>query len=513
MTQQHHHFSKWRAFFWPIHNYEMKKFMPLAFIMFCLLFNYTMLRDIKDTLVVNSAGASMIPFLKLYCVTPAAVLFVVLYIKLSNAFDRENLFYVIVTPFLIFFGLFGFLIYPNVEMFHPAVEHVAELHKQYPNFSGFIDIYGYWTYSLFYVMAEIWGSAMVSLLFWQFANQVTRMTEAKRFYGLFAVIGNIGLIFSGQAEHYFNDVRNFASPDVADPYLISLKYLMTTVVLMGVGSMLTYRWMHKVVLTNPVYYDESEMSGNKSSGKKKKKPGLMESAKIIFTSPELGLIAILIIAYGVSINLAELQWKHQLKLFYAGDKNGYNSFMGNYSTFVGIFTILFILGIGNNVLRALSWFGAAVITPLMTLLGGSVFFMFILGRDGMMEMISSMKFTPIAAAAFLGAAIIMLSKAIKYSLFDPTKEMAYIPLDEELKSKGKAAVDVLGGRIGKAGGAFVQQAMFIALATKDVIAIAPYTFGIFAIVCVMWLVAVKALSKRVNLAMKKKNDELKAAQA
>src|ERR1041385_281313 len=34
-------FTGMRAALWPIHGYELKKFLPLAFIMFCLLFNYT----------------------------------------------------------------------------------------------------------------------------------------------------------------------------------------------------------------------------------------------------------------------------------------------------------------------------------------------------------------------------------------------------------------------------------------------------------------------------------------
>src|ERR1700733_7193429 len=120
-------FSGWRAALWPIHGYELKKFLPLSFIMFCLLFNYTLLRDTKDTLVVNSAGAGAISFLKLYCVTPAAILFVLIYVKLTNVLSRENVFYAIITPFLIFFGAFAFIIYPNLHVLHPNVESVTAL--------------------------------------------------------------------------------------------------------------------------------------------------------------------------------------------------------------------------------------------------------------------------------------------------------------------------------------------------------------------------------------------------
>lgn len=41
-----------------------------------------------------------------------------------------------------------------------------------PRFAGPIAIMRNWTYCLFYVMAELWGSVVVSVLFWGFANQV-----------------------------------------------------------------------------------------------------------------------------------------------------------------------------------------------------------------------------------------------------------------------------------------------------------------------------------------------------
>ena len=502
-------FTGWRASLWPIHNHELKKFLPLAFIMFCILFNYTLLRDTKDTIVVNSAGAGAISFLKLYCVTPAAILFVIFYAKLTNILSRENVFYAVVTPFLVFFGAFAFIIYPNLEALHPSAESILALKESYPVLSGFIDIYAYWAFSLFYVLSEIWGSAMIGLMFWQFANHVVRMKESKRFYGLFLVIGNLSLILSGQVVVFCSQdiTRYFETPETA--WQMSLYLLMGCVVVLGIVAMGLYRWMHTSVLNNKLYYDPAEAGVPK---KKKEKPSLMESVKIIFRSPELGYIAILIMAYGVTINLIEVQWKNQLGLYFAGNKAGYNAFMGNFSTLSGVFIIVFGWLVGSNILRRLSWFSAAVITPLAITAGGVIFFAFIFAREWVDFILQAMATNPIVAASFLGAGIVIVSKGIKYSLFDATKEMAYIPLDDELKTKGKAAVDVIGGRAGKAGGAFVQsnlQMVFAATAISTganaVSITAPYAFAVFLAVCVMWLFAVKGLSKKVKAALDRRN--------
>lgn len=494
-------FTGWRASLWPIHNHELKKFLPLAFIMFCILFNYTLLRDTKDTIVVNSAGAGAISFLKLYCVTPAAILFVIIYAKLTNVLSRENVFYAIVAPFLIFFGAFAFIIYPNLEALHPSAESITALKQSYPILSGFIDIYAYWAFSLFYVLSEIWGSAMIGLMFWQFANHVVRMRESKRFYGLFLVIGNLALILSGQVVVFCSQkiTQYFDTAEAA--WQMSLYLLMGCVVALGVVAMGLYRWMHTSVLNDKRYYDPAEGGVPK---KKKTKPSLLESVKIIFRSPELGYIAILVMAYGVSINLIEVQWKNQLGLYFAGDKAGYNAFMGHFSTLSGVFIILFGWLVGANILRRVSWFLAAIITPLAITLGGIVFFAFIFAREQAELVLQAMATNPIAAASFLGAGIVILSKGIKYGLFDTTKEMAYIPLDDELKTKGKAAVDVIGGRAGKAGGAFVQsnlQMVFAATALSTgvnaVSITAPYAFVVFLAICLMWFFAVKGLSKKL----------------
>ena len=58
-------------------------------------------------------------------------------------------------------------------------------------------------------------------------------------------------------------------------------------------------------------------------------------------------------------------------------------------------------------------------------------------------------------AVFIGVAQNILSKSAKYSLFDPCKEMAYILLDQDSKTKDKVAVDIIENPLGKSGGSLI----------------------------------------------------------
>ena len=79
--------------------------------------------------------------------------------------------------------------------------------------------------------------------------------------------------------------------------------------------------------------------------------------------------------------------------------------------------------------------------------------------------------------------------------------MSYIPLDDELKVKGKAAIEVIGGRAGKSGGSIIQQILLITVAAGAIHGqemIAPYLFGFVALIIGMWIFAIYKLNARFS---------------
>lgn len=474
-----------RKVFWPIEWHENKKFIPLALMMFCILFNYSTLRSIKDGFVVTGIGPEAISFLKTYVVLPAAILMMIVYAKLCNIMNPQKVFYTVTSFFLLFIAFFAFVLYPNPEYFHAAPETVEAIAREYPNFQWFIRIGGSWSFAAFYAAAELYGSMMLSLLFWQFANQITKTGEARRFYSMFGLLGNFSLPLVAVVLGVLLDDEIKL---VADEHRF-IPVLCVTI-FSGMLVMFLYHWIHKNVLTDPALYDAGD-SGKKK--KKKAKLSLVESFKMIFTSKYLGLLAMLVLAYGVSINLVEGVWKANLREMYP-TKESYTRFMGTFQAYQGVAAIFFML-VGSNILRRVSWSVAAMITPIMILITGTAFFSFIIFDQTVGLYFAAFFGTgPLALAVVFGTVQNVLSKATKYSLFDSTKEMAYIPLDDELKSKGKAAVDVVGGRFGKSGGGIIQSTFFILLPTYTFAEATPYFAGIFFVIVILWVAAVKGLS-------------------
>ncbi|XP_022997881.1 plastidic ATP/ADP-transporter-like [Cucurbita maxima] len=472
----------------------LKKIIPLGLMFFCILFNYTILRDTKDVLVVTAKGSSaeIIPFLKTWVNLPMAVGFMLLYTKLANVLPRKALFYTVIVPFIAFFGAFGFLLYPLSNFIHPQAFADKLLNSLGPRFLGPLAIMRIWSFCLFYVMAELWGSVVVSVLFWGFANQITTVDEAKKFYPLFGLGANVALIFSGRTVKYFSNMRKHLGPGV-DGWAISLKAMMSIVVGMGLTICFLYWWVNKY----------ASLPTRSKKKKEKVNMGTMESLKFLASSRYIRDLATLVVAYGISINLVEVTWKSKLKAQFPSP-NEYSSFMGDFSTATGIVTFIMML-LSQYIFNKYGWGVAANITPTVLLITGVAFFSLILFGGPIAPMLTQFGLTPLLAAVYVGAMQNIFSKSAKYSLFDPCKEMAYIPLDEDTKVKGKAAIDVVCNPLGKSGGALIQQ--FMILTFGSLANSTPYLGGILLVIVLAWLGAARSLDSQFTALRKEEELE------
>ena len=483
--------NKFWQWIWPIKKDESAIFFPMSILMFCILFNFSALRSIKDGLIVPGIGAEVISFLKFWIVLPSAVVCSLLYAKMSNLLKPEYIFYIIVSFFLFIILLFGFVIYPNESLFHPDSYVIEQYIKLYPHFKWQIKIIGKWSYAIIYVVGELWSGVVITLMFWHLANSQVTTEQASRLYPYFALIGNLGLVLSGMMMFFStrNEVLALFMGEPAVNSNATLQLSACCITFFGLCAMLLYR---RIALLSRVNKPSTEIL----------KLSVKESMKLVVSSRYLWKILVIVISYGLAINLVEGPWKNKLSEIYPSTME-YINFMGRFNICMGFACVFFTICAGA-ILRLWDWFVGALMTPIMFAITGGPFFAFIVFSDHF----RGWTLDPVFAAVIFGAIQNIMSKATKYSIFDATKEMAYIPLDNEMKTKGKAAVDIIGTKLGKSTGALIQFLMFSIYPGANFDSISSYLMIIFSIVIAVWIFAVYSLKDDYKAQLIRKQNQV-----
>jgi len=484
-------FGRLRSFLWPIHAGELRSFIPMLIIFFLVGFNYNLLKSAKDALVVTapSSGAEAIPFIKVWAILPMALLFTFILTRVSNKVSREKVFYYMMSMFIAFFFIFTFFLYPYRDSLHPH-ELADRIQAHLPlGCRGLIALFRNWTFTAFYVMSEMWSTIIMTILAWGFANEVTSIHKAKRFYGLLGLGINLSSIAAGLAaaklsRHTYSSLIPFGS----DGWGQSIFLINSVIILAAFLAVLCFRYIHK---TGGGYNSETYKAHHEEEAPIKM--GMRKNFSYLAKSKYLICIAIIVVTYNISINLIEVIWKDQIKQLYP-NPGDFNAYMGNVTSWRGMIAATISLFV-PTVIHRLSWTKSALISPLILLITGFAFFSFLLFKDSGLATIATMfGSTPLALGVFFGSAQNCLATATKYTVFDATKELAFIPLSKESKLKGKAAIDGVGSRLGKSGGAIIHQGLLVFVGT--VALSTPVVAAILSFVVAAWIMAVKALGKR-----------------
>ncbi len=492
MEESKKQFGVFRSIFWPVHRSEVKKVLSMLLLLFLLCVSYGVLRNLKDAIILTAehSGAEVIPFIKVWGMLPGVFLATWFYTRLRRYFSKENVFYIVISCFIAYFLLFAFYLYPHSQELHleKLGNWLSEVLPQ--GFQGFIALVRNWTFTSFYVISELWAVLVLTVLYWGFANDSTEVSEAKRTYGILNIGSNLAPIMGGTLALAFSGSLSMPFLSfITDQWNHTICQLIILISVLGIGAIGVYYWINRRIL--PV---QKELEPTPDAPAQKKPClSLRESIKYILRSPYLVPLAIIVLGYNISINFTDVLWKEQLKRFFT-DPNEMLEHMNKITVGIGILATVGGVFFSLLVTR-LGWTFTAILTPLIMTTMAIGFFTFMFCGDVMMALSSTLfGVTPFAMTVYCGSLQNCLSKASKYSVFDATKELAFLPLNEESKLKGKAAIDGLGSGIGKSGSSLTYQGFIILLGS--VALSTPYIAGILFIVLLAWIFCVVSLGKQ-----------------
>ncbi len=468
----------------PIHKQELPKFLCMAMMIFLILYIHHSLRVSKDALVISHLGTEAISAIKMWLVLPISVLFTLLYIKLSDIFTRTKLFHIMNWFFISYFLLFALVLYPHHEALTLNIPDT--IIAKFPALKYFFTIISNWHYCLFFVFSELLVTTMLNISFWQTANHITSIEESKRFYPLFGFASQIGLMLAGcLAKVFVTSSLSWQTTLNKVIFSVAIASLFLSLCIIVLGKIIGIGLLNS----------RSNLNAVDTQSKRKVKISLKDSLKYIVTSKPILLITLLILCYNLSLNLIEGVWKKATEIFFAGNANQIHYFMGNINFYESLLCMLVAL-LSVYILRACKWKTSALFTPVVVIFIGGFFFLSMFFRNS--ALLLAMQIPALTIAVYSGAIYYIFAKMMKHTMFDSTKEMAYIPLPNELKTKGKAASEMVGIRLGKGSGAFIQQILLMTFTNMTLLDFTSIFFTIFSILMFCWIISISALNRTVN---------------
>ena len=458
----------------PIAKEELGKFLCLSLMIFGILYSHATLKSIKDSIIVPNLGAQALSFIDLYLVLPSSLGFAVLYAKLVEKVDLERLFIYIILCFLLLVVLFIFIIYPIGVHIHPDPYYIKELQELYPNLYWPLMIYSKWSYAIFAIIVDLWGPVILVLLFWQTTNFVCNSDEARRFYPLLGIMGNISLIIAGSVISKISAAGyNYAINN-------TIMIIFAIAIVLAAFRLLSVKF-------SPKPLSEIQLKIEKES--------VLENLKHIFSSKYLMLIMVLVVSYGAINNMIEVTWKTELRKVYSSEHE-YAAFMGIFTKYIGIATICIML-FSHFITRIFSWRSAALITPIVILISSNIFIFSIVNKLVITKYLSEFGISFEEFIAIWGAAQMIIIKSCKYSLFDPTKEILFINAkDDHIKTKGKAAIYVIGIRLSDSIGAFIISSVLFIFPRISHANFLTIIAGFVTIIVMLWIISIFRINSR-----------------
>jgi AAA family ATP:ADP antiporter len=430
---------------------ETVKHVILGSMFFCNLGVYTLIRDLKDVMLVTACGAESIPFMKTWVNFPLSISFMMFFTKMCHGnIKQQNIYRIIYFTVFGTYMILGYVLYPNRELLSPSL-NISSLYIH----KSLILIINNWISALFYALSTIWGSTIVTLLFWLTANNYVKKDNATVVYPLFGVLSNFSLIICGTITKYLSNLHRL-------DWNMTVQSMMMVIFVFGMLNALLY----EILVRN---YEMINMKEYKP--KTNNDISFIEGLKNMISTPFVFYMVVLLACYGSAGNLIDTVWKYNIREYYQNPSD-YSKFMGTLSSSKGIVSIVTMV-VSSFTLKRIPYKITVMITPILLSSMGLIFFVLNLNNPN-----------PYIIALF-GSLIQIMVKSVKYAFFDPNKEIAFMSMSDEIKTKGKATIDLLSNSLGKSGISLFLQLMIVFVGS--IVEIIPYLLIVFFLISTVWI--------------------------
>ena len=395
---------------------------------------------------------------------------------------------------------------------------ISEFGNSFFNYPALWKCVRFWLFFFFFIHAEAWGTIVLGVTFWTFANEIVSSLQAKRIYPFLTVGAALGSVFSGIFMFFSPDIDLKGLPIIGNITVQSLQIWVVLILILLILSI--YNSLSYNINKNPEGYGiENKIKKNKV------KLSFAQSMAVLLKSKYLLLLACIVFGYNMFIVFLESVWKGRVgsyeselvQNFIKGDmtlwsagkiyaRNIITKLYGVQSILVGVLSLFWIFFV-SRIITKKKWSNVAVFTPIVGIICSVLFLLLFVFQNSLDFLVKNYNFSFLFLLVVFGLGILCFIKSSKYVFFDTSKERAYIPLDEESKVNGKAAIDAMGSRLAKGSSAvLISVLVYIFNGLDNIIYI---TFFLVFLLLAVWLFAVYKLEPLYEQKLKESNRETK----
>ncbi|AFN83847.1 ATP/ADP translocase [Encephalitozoon romaleae SJ-2008] len=460
-----------------------------------------------DMVMMSSQIPSSILFIKSVLVLPVTFFFIVIVQKGLKFLSQPRMLEVILIISSMFFLFFGFVVWPyrgrlqqdffwSRDIFSDGKMKVRHLDFFFPIFLVFNE----WSSTILYLVAELWGSLIISFMF--FSRAIHQCTEAqvKKFLPTVSLISGIVMLSSGLLTKNLNSYRD-GLPYHKKERLFSYVFVATSMltVITAMASFFVDRTIPK---------EDSEYESKKVQ--KARKMGFVKSLRIMRRSRFLMAMTEAVVAASVCSNIFEATYRGGIILGAAQASSPRSSYMNKLNAMTQIITSVFLLVMffkpATHLIERRGWLLVAIVAPAVAIITlllffPMVFFNNITEDDQILPTEGHMgRFVLENYAGMFLTTIIRISK---YCFFDVAKEAASIRVSPIHRHSFRGIHDGLGINIGKTIGSVYCTLITVVFDVRDVrnmVSISTVFVGVF---CVIWIRSVFYISKKYKESIEK----------